>query len=80
MSIKVKNEFFDSGFEELESYCRWLKRKNSVVLFKLEKHLGNSLKSTPELLEIRNLILDVSNDIARLPFNIVIEGEKDEGL
>jgi hypothetical protein len=80
MNIKVKNEFFDVGYEDITSYCQWLKRKNSVVLFKIEQHIGMPLTSTPELLEIRNLILDVSNDIARLPSNIMIEGEVDEKL
>ena len=80
MNIKVKNEFFEVGYEDLDSYCQWLKRKNSVVLFKIEQCIGMSLSSTPELAEIRNLILDVSNDIARLPSNIWIEGEEDEKL
>ena len=80
MKLIIKNTHFVEGYEDLESYCNWLKRKNSVVLFKLEKFTGMALVSSPELLEIRNLILDVSNDIARIPSNIMIEGDESEEL
>lgn len=78
MKLKVRNDYFDDGYENLESYCNWLKRKNSVVLFKLESYTNQKLTSNQELLEIRNLILDVSNDILRLPSNIFIEDDEYE--
>lgn len=80
MKYKVVNGHFKDGYENLESYCNWLKRKNSVVLFKLENYAKVKLSTDPELAEIRNLILDVSNDISRLPSIIVIEGEEDARL
>lgn len=80
MNIKVVNNHFEDGFEDLVSYCEWLKRKNSVVLFKIEKFTNQKLNSHPDLLEIRNLILDVSNDISRLASIIVVEGDEVERL
>lgn len=76
MKYKIVNNHFEEGYESLDDYCNWLKRKNSVVLFKIEEFTQVQLSSDPKLLEIRNLILDVSNDIARIPLNVVIDDEK----
>lgn len=76
--FKVKNEFFECGYENLDSYCKWLKNKNTVTLHLLEKYLGQSLESDERLLEIKKIILDVSGDISRLPHNIFVKDDEDE--
>lgn len=77
--LKVHNEHFPLGYENLSSYCYWLKNKNTVVLHLLENYLEQELSSDERLIEIRNIILDVSGSIHRLPHNIFV-GDEDEGL
>ena len=76
--FKVKNDFFECGHENLDSYCRWLKNKNTVSLHLIEKYIGVPFESDAQLAEIKKIILDVSGDIGRLPHNIFIEDDDDE--
>ena len=75
--IKVKTEIFPSGYTSLVEYCYHLKNKNNVVLHLLESYLGVCMESDKNLAEIRKIILDVSGNINRLPYNIFVE-EEDE--
>ena len=76
--FKIKNDFFECGYEPLDSYCRWLKNKNIVSLHLIEKYLGIPFESDARLVEIKKIILDVSGDIERLPYNIFIDGDSNE--
>lgn len=70
--MKIKNNFYESGEEDFDSYCNWLKRKNNSVLFLLETYLGRNLNDDEDLKEIRNIILDVSGDISRIPEKVMV--------
>ena len=78
-NIKVQNDFAENGFEDLVSYCNWLKRKNNVALHLIEKYVGKDMQKDECLSEIRNIILDVSGDISRLPQKMMIVGDGNEG-
>ena len=78
--FKIKSTFYQSGQEDLDSYCRWLKNKNIVTLHLIENYLGFPVESDERLVEIKKIILDVSGDINRLPYNIFIEDDSDEKL
>lgn len=78
--LKVKSDFFELGHENLTSYCSWLKRKNNVALHLIESYIGKDMREDERLLEIRNVILDVSGDIARLPYKLIIVSEENEKL
>lgn len=78
--IKVKTEDFPQGFSSLSGFCYHLKNKNTVALHLIEKYIGKSLDSEDRLVEIRKIILDVSGEINRLPYNIFIEDDNNEGL
>lgn len=78
--IKVKSEYFESGYENITSYCSWLKRKNNVALHLIESYIGKDMREDERLLEIRNVILDVSGDIARLPYKLIMVSEENEKL
>lgn len=85
-NIRVENDHFEIGSEELSTYCMWLKNKNNVVLHLLETFLKDEgvidkdLSSDPRLKEIRNMILDVSGDISRLPDKAYSVGDNGERL
>ena len=80
IKVKVQNDYFDSGHEDLASYCAWLKRKNNVVIHLIENYTGKEMQSDPILSEIRNIILDVSGDIGRLAHKLMIVSDDDEIL
>lgn len=80
IKVQVQNDHFESGYEDLSSYCEWLKRKNNVVIHLIEKFVGKEMQSDPLLSEIRNIILDVSGDIGRLPYKITNVNDEHEGL
>lgn len=86
VKIRVENDHFEIGSEELDTYCMWLKNKNNVVLHLIESYLKaegviqDDLSSDPKLKEIRNMILDVSGDISRLPSKAYAVGDNDERL
>lgn len=69
--MKIQNDFYPSGEEELIEYCDWLKRKNSSALFLLEEYLGFPLSEDEKLSHIRKIILDVSGDISRIADKIL---------
>ncbi|WAX16598.1 hypothetical protein LC76P1_00161 [Lysinibacillus phage LC76P1] len=86
VNIRIENDHFDIGSEELETYCLWLKNKNNVVLHLLEELLkeegviSGDLGSNAKTKEIRNMILDVSGDISRLPSKAYVVGDNGERL
>ncbi|MBD1379212.1 hypothetical protein [Metabacillus arenae] len=67
-------------YEDLQSYCQRISKKNNSNLYKLEKYLGKSLMVDEDLMMIRDIILTVSADINRLPDLIIADGETNEGL
>ena len=78
--IKVEADNFPEGCTSLIEYCYYLKNKNSVVLHLIENYVGYPLDTDDRLLEIRKIILDVGGNINRLPYNIFVEEDEDEGL
>lgn len=78
--IKVITDDFPQGFTSLVEYCYYLKNKNTVVLHLIEDYIGISLDSDEKLKEVRKIILDVSGNVNRLPYNIFVEEDDDEGL
>lgn len=79
-NIKVVSDDFPQGYTSLIEFCHHTKSKNLVVLHLLEEYLGESLSSNDELINIRKIILDVSGNINRLPYNMFIEGDEVEKL
>ena len=77
--VKVQTE---NGyeFERLEDYCKRIAKKNNATLYHLEEYLGTKLSEDETLARVRNVILDTSGDISRIPELIVIECDDDEGL
>ncbi|MEK4121975.1 hypothetical protein [Lysinibacillus sp. FSL K6-0102] len=81
--IKVKSSYINNEFEDesIYSYCSKLSKRNNAILYLLESHLNKKLLSDNELAEIRNVVLTVSADIARLPSLLYVEeGDENEGL
>lgn len=76
--VKVQKE---DGFEieRLEDYCKRIARKNNASLYHLETYLGKKLSEDETLAKIRNVILDTSGDISRIP-EFIIVGDDHEGL
>ena len=76
--VKVQKE---DGFEmeRLEDYCKRIARKNNASLYHLENYLGVKLSDDETLAKIRNVILDTSGDISRIP-EFMIVGDENEGL
>lgn len=78
--ILIVNEYYENGKGDIKDYCRWLKNKNIVALHLIEKYIGNSMDSDSRLSEIKNIILDVSGEVNRLPYNIILVDDEDERL
>ncbi|WGT37982.1 hypothetical protein QH639_19460 [Lysinibacillus sp. 1 U-2021] len=81
--IKVKSSYINNEFEDesIYSYCSKLSKRNNAILYLLELYLNKKLLSDNELAEIRNVVLTVSADIARLPSLLYVEeGDENEGL
>lgn len=78
--IKVEADNFPKGYTSLVEYCYYLKNKNSVVLHLIENYVGHPLDTDDRLLEIRKIILDVGGNINRLPYNVFVEEDEDEGF
>lgn len=78
--LRVLTDDFPSGHTSLNEFCYHMKNKNLVVLHLLENFLGVNLNSTPELQDIRKIILDVSGNVNRLPYNLFVEDDVDERL
>jgi len=76
--IKVLTEDTSYGYTNLVEYCYRLKNKNLVVLHLIENYIGYPLDSDERLMEIRKIILDVSGNINRLPYNLFVEEDEDE--
>ena len=76
MFIKTTDKNGEDTLETIDSYLNRLSKKNNSVLYHIEEYLEKSLFNEPKLLIIRNTILDVSGDIARLSTRIV--GDSDE--
>lgn len=81
--IKVKSSYINNEFEDesIYSYCSKLSKRNNAILYLLESYLNKKLLSDNGLAEIRNVVLTVSADIARLPSILYVEeGDENEGL
>lgn len=78
--LKVVTDDFPSGYASLNEFCYHLKNKNLVILHLLENHLGVPLDSNATLQDIRKIILDVSGNINRLPYNLFVEEDVNERL
>lgn len=81
--IKVKSSYINNEFEDesIYSYCSKLSKRNNAILYLLESYLNKKLLSDNGLAEIRNVVLTVSADIARLPSLLYVEdGDENEGL
>lgn len=78
--LKVVTDDFPSGYTSLNEFCYHMKNKNLVVLHLLEKYAGVSLESDPQLQDIRKIILDVSGNVNRLPYNLFVEDDVDARL
>lgn len=78
--IRVVADGFPEGNTSLVEYCYHLKNKNMVVLHLIENYIGYPLTSDDKLMEIRKIILDVSGNVNRLPYNIFVEEDEDEKL
>lgn len=80
MTIKVmiKNDYYNDGYGDISEHCKWLKNKNIVALHLMESYLGTSMDSDKRLSEIKNIILDVSGEINRLPSNIILKDDVNE--
>lgn len=76
MKRKIYVVNYNGELESLESYCLRLSKKNNSVLYKLENYLNKKMLEDVSLIEIRDLILTVSADIARLSERIVVNGEE----
>lgn len=76
MKRKIYVINYNGELESLESYCLRLSKKNNSVLYKLENYLNKKMLEDVSLIEIRDLILTVSADIARLSERIVVNGEE----
>lgn len=76
MKRKVYVINYNGELESLENYCMRLSKKNNSVLYKLENYLNKKMLEDVSLIEIRDLILTVSADIARLSERIVVNGEE----
>jgi hypothetical protein len=63
--------------ETLEVFCQKISKRNNSVLYRLEKYLNDKMLSNDDLREIRNIILDVSASINRLPETIRINEDGD---
>jgi SepF-like predicted cell division protein (DUF552 family) len=70
--VKYENENGDVQYIPLKDYCERVSKRNNSVLFKIEKYLGIKMLSDEVLKEVRNIILDTSADVSRLPNNIII--------
>lgn len=75
--IKVVTDDFPNGYTSLSEFCHHMKNKNIVVLHLLEDYLQMSLDNDEVLKDIRKIILDVSGNINRLPYNIFVEDDVD---
>ncbi len=76
--IEVYVKVSESEKESLEVYCKRLGRKNNSLLYKLENYLNKKLLSEDELVEIRDTILTVSADIAKLSYLITFGDEHEK--
>lgn len=63
----------------LKNYCLRLSKKNNSILYLLENYLGKSMLEDERLSEIRDIILTVSANIAKIPEQIKV-GDSDERL
>ena len=80
-NIQVKVPHSNNELESINSYCSKLSKKNNSVLYLLESYLNKKLLEDNELTIIRDAILTVSADIAKLPNLLIVEdGENNEGL
>lgn len=68
--VKLRDENDEIYTIPLKEYCTRLGRRNNSVLFRLEKYLGIKLLSNDELKDIREIVLDISADITRLPDSV----------
>ncbi|MFJ3388767.1 hypothetical protein [Lysinibacillus sp. NPDC086135] len=80
IKVDIDNDFFIDGLEPVHLYLNFLKRKNNCTLHLIESYIGKSLDSDEKLLEIKNNILDVSGNLGRLPYQLVIVGDEVERL
>lgn len=80
IKVMVTNDYYNNGHGEIKEHCKWLKNKNIVALHLIESYLGISMDSDKRLAEIKNIILDVSGEINRLPYNIILVDDVDERL
>lgn len=82
MTIKVmiKNEYYNDGYGDISEHCKWLKNKNIVALHLIENFLGIPMDSDKRLAEIKNIILDVSGELNRMPYNIHLKDDSSERL
>lgn len=80
IKVDLKNETFEDGLEPIQIYLKFLKRKNNATLHLIEDYLGVPLDSNEKLMEIKNNILDVSGNLGRLPYQLVIVSDEIEKL
>lgn len=80
IKVDLKNETFEDGLEPIQIYLKFLKRKNNATLHLIEDYLGVPLDSNEKLMEIKNNILDVSGNLGRLPYQLVIVSDEIERL
>lgn len=78
--VKYVDEENKTQFISLKEYCERIGKRNNSILYKLEKYLGIKMLSNEDLKEVRNIILDTSADVSRLPDNVVIYEMGDDYL
>lgn len=76
IKVNIANSYFEDGYEPIDTYMKYLKRKNNATLHLIESYVGKSLDSDEKLMEIKNNILDVSGSLGRLPYQIVSDEDE----
>lgn len=68
-----------NSMEDFKVQCVRLSKKNNSILYLLEEYLDKKLLEDEKLSEIREVVLNVSAEILKLPDKLNV-GDTDEGL
>ncbi|PGZ96951.1 hypothetical protein COE51_16400 [Bacillus pseudomycoides] len=65
--VKTIDNHGNETIESIESYCIRIGKKNNSILYKLENYLNKKMLSDESLIEIRDIVLTISAEIANIP-------------
>lgn len=77
LKVNIGDEYFENGIAPFKNYLKFLAKKNNATLHMIEEYVGIPLDSDEKLMKIKNNILDVSGNISRIPYQILIVGDED---